>query len=218
MPGGFGVTQPKRRSSKPRSQAIRQVDLAAQTLAQESQPDVAMHAEVEAFFAQYQQEHLEDVALTWSMGVYNPLADVDLLAVGARFLEPEEEDWLAIARMVEWLDVEDDLDAIYFTAPPPHFALESADWYVRPDLTSFLEEPMLLREVIQQYPVPLKEIQGAISQRFLQLGWTSQQQEQFMLKLFEKPQTELAEDDWEFLLFELESQLQDRMKPASKRQ
>lgn len=209
MPGGFGITQPKRRSSKTRSQPVQQLDPVVQTPAQESQPDVVMQAEVELFFAQYQQEHLEDVALAWSAGVYNPLADVDLLAVGARFLEPEEEDWLAIARMVEWLDVEDEMDAIYFTAPPPNFALELADWYVRPDLTSFFEEPMLLREVIQRHPIPLKKIQGAIAQRFLQLGWTSQQQTQFLLELFDKPQTELTEDDWEFLLFELESQLQD---------
>jgi hypothetical protein len=66
-----------------------------------------------------QQEHPEALALAWSAGVYNPLAKVDLLAVGARFLEPEEEDWLALARMVGWLLVEDELDAIYFTAPPP---------------------------------------------------------------------------------------------------
>jgi hypothetical protein len=59
-----------------------------------------MQAEVEAFFAQYQQEHPEEMALAWSAGVYNPLAKVDLLAVGARYLEPEEEDWLALARMV----------------------------------------------------------------------------------------------------------------------
>jgi hypothetical protein len=35
--------------------------------------------------------------------------------------------------MVGWLLVEDELDAIYFTAPPPDFALEQADWYVRSD-------------------------------------------------------------------------------------
>lgn len=141
--------------------------------------------------------------------MYHPLTDVDLLAVGARFLEAAEEDWLEIARMVEWLDVEDGLDAIYFTAPPPDFALEQADWYVRPDLTVFLEEPMLRREMIQRYPIPLAAMQRAISQRFLQLGWTSQQQEQFMLELFEKLQTELTEEEWKFLLFELESQLQN---------
>jgi hypothetical protein len=68
---------------------------------------------------------------------------------------------------------------------------------------------VLLREAIRQYPIPLEEIQGAIADRFLQLGWTSQQQKQFMLKLFEKPQAELTEDDWEWLLFELDSQVQD---------
>lgn len=209
MPGGFGQVQPKRRGSKTGLQEIRQLGKATQPSPQDPQPDLVMQAEVEVGLAQYRQENLEEVALAWSLGVYNPLAKVDLLAVGARFLEPEEEDWLAVARIVGWLDVEDSLDAIYFTAPPPDFALEQADWYIRPDSTSFLEEPMLLREVIHRYPIPLQGIQEAIAQQFLQLGWTSQQQEQFVLELFEKPLTELTEDDWEFLLFELESQLQD---------
>jgi hypothetical protein len=207
MPGGFGQSQPKRRGGKTGLQEIRQLGGRLSPSTQEPQPDLVMQAEVGVAFAQYQQENPEEVALAWSLGVYNPLAKVDLLAVGARFLDPEEEDWLAIARMVEWLDVEDSLDVIYFTAPPPDFALEQADWYIRPDLTSFLEEPILLREVVQVYPIPLEEIQGAISQWFLQLGWTSQQQAQLILKLFEKPQAELTEDDWEFLLFELDSQL-----------
>jgi hypothetical protein len=209
MPGGFGKSQPKRRGGKTGLQEIRQLGEAIQPSTQEPQPDLVIQAEVEVAFAQYRQESPEEVALAWSLGVYNPLANVDLLAVGARFLEAEEEDWLAIARMVGWLDVEDDLDTIYFTAPPPDFELEQADWYVRPDLTSFLEEPILLREVVQVYPIPLEEIQGAIADRFLRLGWTSQRQAQFVLELFEKPQAELTEDDWEFLLFELDSQVQD---------
>lgn len=84
--------------------------------------------------------------------------------------EPEEEDWLAIAHLVDWLDGEDDLEAIYFTAPPPNFALEQADWYVRPDLSSFLEEPVLLREACRRYPIPLEEIQRAFAERFWQFG------------------------------------------------
>jgi hypothetical protein len=209
MPGGFGTSQSKqRRGGKTALKEVRQLRDVPQQPTQELEVDLAMQAEVEAFFAQYQQEHPEDLALAWSAGVYNPLDKVDLLAVGARFLKPEEEDWLALARMVEWLDVEDDLDAIYFTAPPPDFALEQADWYVRPDLSSFLEEPVLLREVIQRYPIPLEVIQGAVNQRFLQLGWTSQQQAQFILKLLEKPQTELTQDEWTFLLFELDSRVQ----------
>ena len=122
---------------------------------------------------QYQQEHPEELALAWSAGVYNPLVKVDLLAVGARYLEPAEEDWLALARMVGWLTVEDELDAIYFTAPPPDFALEQADWYVRSDLTTFLESPVLLREVVQQYPIPETSLRAAIDQRVQQLGWTT---------------------------------------------
>ncbi len=174
----------------------------------------ALQAEADAFFEQYQREHPLDLVLAWAAGVYNPLAGVDLHAVGARFLDGPEEDWLAIARMVDWLDVEDDLDAIVYTAPPPDFALEQADWYVRPAPISFLEEPVLLREVNQRYPIPLAAIQAAISARFLRLGWHSQRQEQFIEALFAKPRTELAEADWRHLLFELESQVQDSDREA----
>jgi hypothetical protein len=148
MPGGFGRSQPQRRGSKTALREIRQLSVVPQQPVPGPDVDRAMQAEVEAFFAQSQQEHLEELALAWSAGIYNPLATVDLLAIGARFLEPEEKDWLALARMVGWLLVEDELDAIYFTAPPPDFALEQADWYVRPDITTFLESPVLLRTVV----------------------------------------------------------------------
>jgi len=44
---------------------------------------------------------------------------------------------------------QNELNAIYFTAPPPDFALEQADWYVRADVTTFLEEPERLSQVVQ---------------------------------------------------------------------
>jgi hypothetical protein len=121
MPGGFGRAQPQRRGKKTALQEIRQLSVGSPPSVPEAAVDLAMQAEVAAFFAHYQQEHPEETALAWSAGVYNPLATVDLLAVGARFLEPDEEDWLALARMVGWLCVEDELDTIYFTAPPPTF-------------------------------------------------------------------------------------------------
>ncbi|MBD2033844.1 hypothetical protein H6F76_02075 [Leptolyngbya sp. FACHB-321] len=179
----------------------------SQQLVQEPDVDRAMQAEVEAFFAQHQQEHPEVLSLAWSARVYNPLAKVDLLAVGARYLEPEEEDWLALARMVGWLLVEDELDAIYFTAPPPTFALEQADWYMRPDLTTFLESPVLLRAVVQQYPLAEASLRSTINQKVAGLGWSAEQRTRFVLELFEQPETDLAEGDWALLLFALQSQL-----------
>ena len=164
MPGGFGRAQSQSRRGKTALQEIRQLSVGSPQPVPEAAVDLAMQAEVEAFFAHYQQEHPEATALAWAAGVYNPLAQVDLLAVGARFLEPDEEDWLALARMVGWLCVEDELDTIYFTAPPPTFALEQADWYVRPDLTTFLETPVLLAAVVQQSPIPLASLQAAINQ------------------------------------------------------
>lgn len=208
MPGGFGKSQPKQQGGKTGLKEKRQSGEKTQPLSPEPQSDLVLQAEIGVAFAQDWQDP-EQVAMAWALGIYNPLAKVDLLAVGARFLEPEEEDWLAVAQMVGWLDVDDTLDAIYFTAPPPDFALEQADWYVRPDLSSFLEEPILLRQAVERYPIPVQEIQVAIAQRFLQLGWTSQQQERFFLELFDDPQAEMTKDDWEFLLFELNSQFQD---------
>ncbi len=210
MSGGFGRVQPQRRGGKTALQEIRQLSVAPQSPVQEPEVNPAMQAEVEAFFAQYQQEHPEALALAWSAGVYNPLAKVDLLAAGARYLEPEEEDWLALARLVGWLLVEDKLDAIYFTAPPPDFALEQADWYVRSDLTTFLESPVLLRDVVQQYPMTEASLRGAINQRVQQLGWTLEQRTRFVLSLFQRSEADLTEGDWELFLFELQSQLQGR--------
>ncbi len=206
MPGGFGVQQPKRRGGKTSLKEVRQLNGATKNSVQEKR-DVAMQAEVEAFFAQYQQEHSDEVALAWAAGVHNPLAG--MADTHARLLTSEEETWLGLAKAVGWLLVEDDLDALYFTAPPPQFTLEQADWYVRPDLTTFLEEPLLLHEVVQTYPVTLEVIQAAIAQTFLQLGWTLKQQEQFTRELLGKPATKLQEDDWELMLFELQLQVQD---------
>ncbi|MBD2073679.1 hypothetical protein H6F86_07210 [Phormidium sp. FACHB-592] len=207
MPGGFGRAQPQRRVGKTALYEVRQLSVAPPQSAQLPAADRAIQAEVEAFFAQSQQEHPEALALAWSAGVYNPLAKVDLLAVGARFLEPEEEDWLALARLVGWLDIEDELDAIYFTAPPPDFALEQADWYLRPDLTTFLESPVLLRAVVQQYPMTEASLRSAINQKVAGLGCSAEQRTRFVLELFKQPETDLAEGDWALLLFELQSQL-----------
>lgn len=71
---------------------------------------------MEAFFAKYQQEHPEDVALAWVVGVYNPLVGIE--ATHARLLTSEEESWLGLAKAVGWLLVEDNLDSLYFTSLP----------------------------------------------------------------------------------------------------
>ena len=209
MPGGFGRSQPQCQGGKTALQEIWQLSVVSQPPVQDAVVNLAMQAEVAAFFTQYQQEHPEETVLAWSAGVHNPLAQVDLLAVGARYLEPEEEDWLALARMVGWLTVEEELDAIYFTAPPPSFVLEQADWYVRSNLTTFLESPVLLRDVVQQYPITEASIRGAIDQRVQQWGWTGEQRTRFMLEVCEQPEAALTQADWELLLFELRSRLQD---------
>lgn len=206
MATGFGRSQPKRQGKKTAAKKRRRsLDLppAPQPTVQS---DAAIEAEVEAFFAQYQQEHPEEMAMAWEAGVYNPLGQVDLLAVGARFLEPAEEDWLYMAKIIGWLQLmedEDELNALYFTAPPPDFALEQADWYVRPGLTTFLEEPQRLSEVVERYPIPLTAILDAIAHQVDRMGWSSEQVEALRQELFGSENLELTQDDWETLLFEL---------------
>jgi hypothetical protein len=55
----------------------------------------------------------------------------------------------------------------------------------------------------------LESIQAAIDQRVQQLGWTWEQRTCFMLEVCEQPEAELTQADWEVLLFELQSRLQD---------
>lgn len=165
--------------------------------------DLECAAEVQAAFDRHQQEHPEEVALAWSIGAFDPLAGVK--NIRARLLTPQEEDWLFTAKAVEWLVVEEDESAIYFTAPPPDFALNQADWYVRPDQTTFLDEPIRLSEVIQQYPITLEIIQAAVGERMNRLGWTLDQLKQFLQELeCELSQAEFDQDIWEMILFELQ--------------
>jgi hypothetical protein len=135
---------------------------------QEPEANLALQAEAEAFFTQYQPEPPESLALAWSAGVYNPLAGME--STHARALTVAEADWLRLARLVGWLLVEDELDAIDFTAPPPDFTLEQADWYVRADVTTFLESPEQLSQVVQQYRIPEVSLRAAIAQKVAQLG------------------------------------------------
>jgi len=66
-----------------------------------------------------------------------------------------------------------------------------------------------LHEAVQQYPLTDTSIRGAIDQRVQQMGWTLEQRTRFVLELFERPEASLTQADWELLLFELQSQLQD---------
>ncbi|MBW4579629.1 MAG: hypothetical protein KME42_08665 [Tildeniella nuda ZEHNDER 1965/U140] len=186
MPGGFGRSQPQSyRGVKTALQAVPQPYVVPQQPVQEPEANLTMQAEVEAFFAQYHQEQPESLALAWSAGVYNPLAGME--STHARALTVAETDWLGLARLVGWLLLEDELDAIYFTAPPRDFALEQADWYVRADVTTFLEEPERLSQVVQQYPISEASLRAAIAEKVAALEWTPEQLEQLIQALFAQP-------------------------------
>lgn len=67
---------------------------------------------------------------------------------------------------------------------------------MRPDLTTFLESPVLLR-VVQQQPLPLEAIQAAIDQRVQPLGWTLAQRNHFIESMSEQSEASLSQGDWE---------------------
>jgi len=144
----------------------------------------------------------EELTLAWQIGIYNPLAGME--HPHARLLTPKEEEWLLLAAAVGWLTVRDGMDAIYFTAPPPEFSLEQADWYVRPDLTTVLEEPERLKEVVQDYPISTQWVHAMIDQEFTRLEWSSTQIAAFVLEQFEQPKVALTKDELIWLLLELQ--------------
>lgn len=140
MSRGFGATKPKHRakkSSEPKAFKMRQCNV-------EAGSQISLEKDW--------QVNLEKQALAWYAGMYNPLAEIEPDRV--RLIEADEEEWLFLARIIGWLAVNDEGDAIYFTAPPPTFDKTQADWYLRPVLTTFLEEPALLKEVIASHPIP----------------------------------------------------------------
>lgn len=67
---------------------------------------------------------------------------------------------------------------------------------------------MLLREVVQCYPIPVEVLQEVSEEWIQQLGWTGSQREQFIQKVFGTPEAALTKSDWEILLFELQMQME----------
>lgn len=173
MVRGFGGVQSNQRSSrKSTSQKLRSNQADSQNR------EAEISKEIEDFLEQDKQENPNHYTLAWQAGVYNPLgksAEED-----ARLLEAAEEEWLFLAKEVGWLQVEEELDAIYFTAPPPNFDLNQADWYIRPDLTTWLEEPELLSKAIAKYPIPSHLMAAAISRYTKPLGWDAGKVEGFI--------------------------------------
>ena len=105
MSRGFGATQPKRCTRKPveqKASKLRQCDMNAGT-------KISLEKDWQANF--------EKQALAWRAGVYNPLADLKPHQI--RSINADEEEWLFLARTIGWLQVDAELDAIYFTASPP---------------------------------------------------------------------------------------------------
>ncbi|MBD1998038.1 hypothetical protein H6G00_15605 [Leptolyngbya sp. FACHB-541] len=196
MARGFGVVQPKQRSSrKSASQKLQKKQTDSQ------QRSVEIREEIENFLEQDRHKNPDQHTLAWLAGVYNPLGEG--AEDNARFLEADEEEWLFLAKEVGWLQVEDELDAIYFTAPPPNFDPAQADWYIRPDLTSWLEEPELLGEAIAKYPISAELMRAAIARYTKPLGWNAEKIEAFIRETTGRPSTEMAIADCTIVLLEL---------------
>lgn len=185
MPRGFGTAQPKRGSSS---------QLSAQRKAE-------LEADIEAFLQQDEQTHPEHYAQAWRAGVYNPLSSLE---ADARLLTAEEIDWLFLARQVGWLEVQDELSALYFTAPPPDFDPNQADWYLRPDRVTLLEAPMRLGEAMVKYPVPQEQLLQAVTRYTKQLRWKHKQVEAFIHQTVDKSKANLTSEDFVVILLELQ--------------
>ena len=197
MARGFGSVQPKQRSSrKSTSQKCQKNQSAAQ------QRELEIRKEIEDFLEQDKQENSDHYTLAWQAGVFNPLGKS--AEDNARLLEADEEEWLFLAKEVGWLLVEDELDAIYFTAPPPNFDPKQADWYIRPDLTSWLEEPELLSEAIAKYPISTELMKAAIERYTKPLGWDAEKVEAFIQEHTDRPSEDITIADCTAVLLELQ--------------
>lgn len=190
MSRGFGATKPKRRAKKsPAAQAskVRQCDVEAGT-------QISLEKDWKV--------NLEKQALAWYAGVYNPLATIEPDLI--RSIEADEEEWLFLARLIGWLEVDEELDALYFTAPPPIFDEVQADWYLRPVLTTFLEEPSPLKEVMAAHPIPRQLVDQVIAHYAKRLKWNSQKTAAFIQEVTNKSSTKLTNEDYAAVLLELQ--------------
>lgn len=195
MSRGFGATQPKRRARKPLEQKG-----GAQKAAQSRQGESNTSSKIS--LEKDWQINLEKQALAWYAGAYNPLADIEPEQV--RAIAAEEEEWLFLARTIGWLEVDDELDAIYFTAPPPAFDAAQADWYLRPDLMTLIEKPILLKEALICYPIPQDLVEEAIAHHAKRLKWNSQKIAAFIQEVTDKTRAELTDEDYAAILLELQ--------------
>ncbi|MBD2156906.1 hypothetical protein [Leptolyngbya sp. FACHB-16] len=199
MAKGFGTNASKSPGSR-KAAAKRQEEQAITS--RSVKPEVAIKGSIQQDLLQNQEQQ----ALAWEAGVYNPIsaeAERD-----ARVLEGEEEDWLFLANEIGWLHVVDALDAIYLTAPPPDFDERQADWYVRPDLSTFLDEPELLREVVKKYPIPQALLTETLLQRTQAIGWSAQETEAFIRDTVDNSWDGLQMADYVFLLLTLQHEVE----------
>jgi hypothetical protein len=193
MSRGFGVTQPERRNPK------KPIESRAST---SNTHQGGILTEIQVCLEDDWHTNLEKQALAWRAGVYNPLAN--LAPDRIRPLDADEEEWLFLARTIGWLQVGDELDAIYFTAPPPAFDETQADWRLRPDLTTCIEEPVLLQEAMVSHPIPHELAMQAIASHTKRLKWKSGKTEGFIQEIVNKPSSELTNEDFTAVLLEFQ--------------
>ncbi len=78
-----------------------------------------------------------------------------------RSLTSTEMEWLDRAAKAEYIAPEEKgQHAIFYTAPPPDFYLEAADWYLHPD-DRWTGNPVLLQEMIQRFPAALFQLSAS---------------------------------------------------------
>lgn len=73
--------------------------------------------------------------------------------VQPRSLTPQEIAWLDRVAQAEYLDPhENGLSSVFYTAPPPDFDRQQADWYLRPSWY-WNQAPLSLVIAMQQFPI-----------------------------------------------------------------
>lgn len=124
----------------------------------------------------------EELEQIWNLGMYNPLADMG----APRDPSFDQGNWLFEAHSAGYFTIvaiHDLEELLFWTAPPPNYDPNEADWYVRPDLTNFLDAPMRLQDAMERYPVSRQELEAAVLTWAGRLGLNEERLNAFIKEL-----------------------------------
>lgn len=151
-----------------------------------------------------------------------------------RALTPAEIAWLDQVAQAEYLDPEEHgLRAIFYTAPPPTFEMETADWYLRPDWY-WNRSPLSLAVAMQQFPIEQfqlttsgqtpgfypethsgytmqqEQIMRQIFRETVRIGWSLPDYKWYVMEQFHKTTATVTEVEAQQILVALQKVANDR--------